>query len=270
VAFIDPEVFADLAQASFTGKVKVLGSTAVKSDNTLEGVPGSTITFPKWGALGELDDLTKGVAMTPASMSQTSNTATIKEAGKAVLIDDADKLTILGGQGGAETEAIRQFGVLAARKVDGDLITEAVANAGHALAPGAVALSWSVLVDHFAQYGDEFEPDEFAGIWINSAQMATLFKDSQFIDASKIGDSSVVRTGTLGNIGGIPVSLTNRVAAGTVLTLKHQVLGALYKRRPLVETDRDILKRQDVYTTNVHYAVKAIDTAGVGKITGLV
>jgi len=268
VAFIDPEVFADLAQASFSGKVKVLGSSAVKSDNTLEGVPGSTITFPKWGALGDLDDLTKGVAMTPASMSQTSNTATIKEAGKAVVIDDADKLTILGGQGGAESEALRQFGVLAARKVDGDLITEAVANAGHALAPTAgTVLSWSVLVDHFAQFGDEFEPDEFSGIWINSAQMATLFKDSQFIDASKIGDSSVVRTGTLGNIGGIPVNLTNRVAAGTVLALKNQVLGALYKRRPLVETDRDILKRQDVYTTNVHYAVKAITPTGIGKIT---
>lgn len=268
MAFIVPEVFADLAQASFTGKVKVLGSSAVIEDNTLVGQPGETISFPKWGTLGDLDDLTTGTAMTPVSMSQTDSSATIKEAGKAVVINDRDKLTILGGVGGSESEALRQFGVLAARKVDGDLITAAVAGAGHALAPSAgTKISWSVLVDHFAQYGDEFEPDEFAGIWINSAQMADLFKDSQFIDASKIGDNSVVRRGTLGNIGGIPVNLSNRVSAGSVLSLKTAALGALYKRKPLVEQDRDVLKRQDVVTINVHYAVKALDANKIGKIT---
>lgn len=268
MAFIVPEVFADLAQAKFAGKVKVLGSPAVIEDNTLVGQPGETISFPKWGALGDLDDLTKGTAMTPVSMSQTDTSATIKEAGKAVVIDDRDKLTILGGTGGAESEALRQFAALAARKVDGDLITEALSAAGHALAPSAgTKIGWSVLVDSFAQFGDEFEPDEFAGIWINSAQMADLFKDSQFIDASKIGDNSVVRSGTLGNIGGIPVNLSNRVAAGSVLVAKNATLGALYKRRPLVESDRDVLKRQDVVTINVHYAVKALDSAGIGKIT---
>lgn len=269
MAFIIPEVYADVAQASFVGKVKVLGSPAVVSDDTLVGQPGETIHFPKWGALGELDDLTKGVAMTPAELAQTDSSATIKEAGKAVVINDRDKLTILGGEGGAESEAVRQFAELAARKVDGDLITEAVTAAGKVLDPtGTQALSWSVLVDHFAQFGDEFDPDEFAGIYINSAQMAEVFKDAQFIDAAKMGDSGggVVRRGVIGLLGGIPVQITNRVSAGTVLTLKNAALGALYKRRPLVETDRDILKRQDVVTTNVHYAVKALDANRIGKI----
>lgn len=270
MAFIVPEVFADLAQASFTGKVKVLGSPAVKEDNTLVGQPGDTIQFPKWGALTDLVDLTKGTPMTVQSLAQTDSSATIKEAGTAFSIDDADKLTILGGEGGAESEAVRQFGVLASRKVDADLIAAAIAGAGHALAPGAVALSWSVLVDHFAQYGDEFEPEEFAGIYINSAQMASIFKDSQFIEAAKVGDNSIIRRGTIGLLGGVPVQVTNRVSAGTVLTLKNEALGALYKRKPLVESDRDILKRQDVVSVNVHYAVKALDANRIGKITGLV
>lgn len=265
--FIVPEVYADLAQASFTGKVKVLGSPAVIEDNTLVGQPGETINFPKWGSLGELDDLTTGVAMTPTELEQTESSATIKEAGKAVVINDRDKLTILGGVGGAESEAIRQFGILASRKVDGDLISAAVAGAGHALAPAAGPLSWSILVDHFAQFGDEFEPEDFAGIYINSTEMADVFKDSQFIEAAKVGDNSIIRRGVIGLLGGIPVQLTNRVASGTVLTLKNAALGALYKRRPLVETDRDILKRQDVVTTNVHYAVKLLDAARAGKIT---
>lgn len=268
MAFIIPEVFADLAQASFTGKVKVLGSPAVIEDTTLVGQPGETINFPKWGSLSELDDLTKGVAMTPVELAQTEASAIIKEAGKAVVINDRDKLTILGGSG-AEAEAVRQFGVLASRKIDGDLITEAVAAAGltATAAVGGTTLTWSRLVDAFALFGDDFEPEEFAGIYINSAQMAEAFKDSQFIDASKVGDSSILRRGVIGLLGGVPVYVTNRVAAKTILLMKQNVLGALYKRRPEVEQDRDILKRQDVLTTNVHYAVKAVTPSGIAKYT---
>lgn len=266
--FIIPEVFADLAQAAFTGKVKVLGSPAVVEDNTLTGQPGEKITFPKWDSLGTLDDLATGTAMTPVEMGQTSDaSAVIKEVGKAVAINDRDKLTALGGQGGAQSEAVRQFALMAARKVDGDLIAEAVTKAGKVHDPaGTQTLSWTLLVDLFARFGDEFEPDEFAGIYINSAQMAEVFKDSQFIDAAKIGDSSILRRGVIGLLGGIPVQVTDRVAAGTVLALKQRVLGALYKRRPVVETDRDVLARQDIVTTNVHYAVHALNTAGIGKL----
>lgn len=264
--FIVPEVYADLAAAEFAGKVKVLGSPAVIQDDTLVGQPGETINFPKWGALGELADLTTGVAMTPTEMEQTSASATIKEAGRAVVINDRDKLTALGSP---QAEAVRQFGELAARKVDGDLITEAVAAAGrtYTTSAGQTTLTWNHLVDLFATFGDEFEASEFAGIYINSAQMAEVFKDPTFIEASKVGDNSVLRRGVVGLLGGIPVQVTDRVAAKTVLTVKNASLGALYKRRPIVEQDRDVLKRQDVVTTNLHYAVKAVRPAGIGKLT---
>lgn len=268
--FIAPEVYGDLAQAAFTGQVKVLGSPAVVEDNTLVGQPGETIRFPKWGALGDLDDLTTGVAMVPTELEQTDATATIKEAGKAVLVNDRDKLTMLGGQNAAENEALRQFGVLAARKVDGDLITEARTAAGRkafTTSAGLTTFSWNAIVEGIAQFGDEWEPEDFAGFYINAAQMAEVFKDGQFIDAAKIGDNSVVRRGVIGVLGGVPVYVTNRLAEGDFLLMKRGVLGALYKRRPLVEQDRDILKRQDVYTTNVHYAVKAINPAGIAHGT---
>ena len=268
--FIAPEVYADLAQASFTGKVKVLGSPAVLEDNTLVGQPGESITFPAWGALGELDDLTTGVAMVPTELEQTDSSATIKEAGKAVVINDRDKLTMLGGQTGAESEALRQFGVLAARKVDGDLITEARTAAGrlvHTTSAGVTAFSWAALTEGFALFGDEFEPDEFAGIYIHPTQLAEAFADPQFIDASKMGDNSLIRRGVVGTLGGLALSVSSRLTEGEFLLMRRNVLGALYKRRPLVEQDRDILKRQDVYTTNVHYAVKAIAPKGIAHVT---
>ncbi|RSS59572.1 N4-gp56 family major capsid protein [Streptomyces sp. WAC01280] len=267
---IVPEVWGDMAQAQFVGKVRVAGSAAVLEDNSLEGVPGDTINFPKWGALGELDDLTEGTPMTPAAMSTSSSEATIKEAGKAVEITDRARLTALGDP---EAEARRQFGVLAARKVDAALITQAQADetaqgGGTPLtftAPaGTTKLAWGTgIVPAIATFGDEWEPSDFAGLWINSAQLADVFADPQFIDASKLGSDTPVRTGMIGTVAGVPVIVTNRIAAKKFLIMKRSALGLLYKRRPLVESDRDILARSTVVTTTLHYAVKRLNDKGV-------
>ncbi|WND36927.1 N4-gp56 family major capsid protein [Streptomyces sp. BB1-1-1] len=271
---IVPEVWADLSQARFTGAARVLNSAAVQSDDTLAGQPGDSINFPKWGTLGELDDLTEAVAMNTQAMTQSSSSATIKEAGKAVEITDKAMLT---GLGDPRDEAQRQFGILAARKVDAALIAQAQADetAQGGGTPYTVTvtgsgagvtakLSWgAAIVPALATFGDEFDPAEFAGLFINSAQMAEVFADDQFINASSLGTATPVTTGQVGVIAGMPVVVTDRIAAGKFLLMKRNALGALYKRRPIVETDRDILKRTTVITTNVHYAVKRLDDKGV-------
>lgn len=261
-----PEVWGDQAQAKFTGAVKVLTSGAVIYDNTLEGNPGDTVHFPKWNAIGELDDLSEGTPMTPVAMGTTDSTATIKEAGKAVEITDTAALTSLSDPG---AEARRQFGVLAARKLDADLITTMVAAGSRTLAPTAgTKISWPVIVDALATFGDEWDPADFAGLYIRSAQMADVFKDSQFIDASKLGGSDTpVRRGQIGVVGGLPVFVTDRLPANKFALARTNVLGALYKRRPLVETDRDILARSTVITTTQHYATKRLDDNGVCVVT---
>ncbi len=58
-------------------------------------------------------------------MTTDDATAKIKEAGKAVEITDRARLVSLGDP---EAEARRQFGILAARKVDADLIKQAMAD----------------------------------------------------------------------------------------------------------------------------------------------
>ncbi|MFF2922731.1 N4-gp56 family major capsid protein [Streptomyces celluloflavus] len=264
---IVPEVWADMAQGVFRGAVRVAGSSAVKSDDTLAGQPGDTINFPKWGALGDLDELTEAVPMGTAVMGQSSSSATIKETGKAVEITDTAMLTALGDPRG---EAQRQFGILAARKVDADLIKQAAADetsqgGGKPYTfETAAKFTWrDAIVPALATFGDEFEPDQFAGLFINSAQMAQIFTDDQFINAASLGTSTPVTTGQVGTVAGMPVIITDRVAAGTFLLLKQNSLGLLYKRRPAVETDRDILKRTTVITTNMHYAVKRMNDRGV-------
>ncbi|MGW2292678.1 phage major capsid protein [Streptomyces phaeochromogenes] len=270
-AMIVPEVWGDMAQAQFTGAVRVGGSAAVIEDNTLEGAPGDTIHFPKWGALGELDELTETTAMIPTAMSTSDATATIKEAGKAVEITDKARLTSLGDP---EAEARRQFGTLAARKVDADLIAQAQADESaqgganpfrFTTAAGKTKFTWlDAMVPAIGRFGDEWEPSDFAGLYLNSVQLGEAMADPQFVDASKLGGGeSAAATGSIGRIAGVSVFITNRVTAGRFLLMKTGALGLLYKRRPLVESDRDILARSNVVTTTLHYAVKRLNDRGV-------
>lgn len=276
-----PEVWEDMAQAEFTGKVVV--ANAALSDDTLVGNPGNTVDFPKWDALGELDDLTEGVAMTTEALTQSATKATIKEAGKAVEITDNAMLTGLGDPQG---EAIRQFGVLAARKVDADLIAAATATVSNGvtrpdgsivgdsapltntLTTGNTVLTWDHIVDSIAQFGDDFDLADVWGMFVRSDAISALHKDDQFISASQAqSGNNIVLRGFLGQIGGMPVYVTDRLAARTSLIVKRNSLGVLWKRRPIVEQDRDILKRSNVVATNLHYAVKRLNDKGVVVIT---
>lgn len=270
----NPIVWADLIQASFLGSVRVLPHAV--QDDSLVGVPGDTIEFPKWATLTDLDALTEGVAMVPEALDQTATKATIAEYGKAIEYSDTRSLA---GLGDVDTEAARQFGVLAARRVDASLIAAAAASTAAdapnkiaASAPltfataagtGGTALTWAHIVGAIATFGDEWDPSEFAGLFIRSDAQAKVFVDAQFVDAAKLGTATPVARGQIGMIGGMPVIVTDRLAAGKFMLLKKGALGALYKRRPIVERDRDILKRTNVITTNVHYAVKRLNDRGV-------
>ncbi|WP_276670279.1 N4-gp56 family major capsid protein [Schaalia cardiffensis] len=280
-ALYDPEVWSDLAYEAFKGRAIIGASSAVLTRDDLAGQPGDTITFPKWGNLTDLADLTENVAMVPEALTQTSSKATIKEAGKAVEITDTAQLV---GFGNAQDEALRQFGILAARKVDADLIAAATATivggidhkGGSATdskpfqATATGGLTWANIVDAIAVFGDDFEPTEFTGLFIRSDQRAQIMKDDAFIRASETqagGPGSLVNRGMIGDIAGVPVFVTNRLADKHAILLKQNSLGLFYKRRPIVERDRDILKRTTVVTTNLHYAVKRVADEGVLDIT---
>lgn len=270
----NPQVWADLIQASFLGQVRVLPHAI--TDDSLVGKPGDTVTFPKWNTLTDLAQLAEGVAMVPEAIDQTATKATIAEYGKAVEYSDSRELI---GLGDVETEVVRQYGMLAARAIDSSLITVAAASTAadapnkiaasapltfaSAAGTGGTALTWAHVVGAIATFGDEWDPTDFAGLFIRSDAQAKLFVDSQFTNAGTLGSATPLARGQIGALGGVPVIVTDRLAAGKFMLLKRGALGVLYKRRPIVEQDRDILKRTNVVTTNVHYAVKRLNDRGV-------
>ena len=271
-----PEVWEDLAQAAFKGRT-ILAQAAL-TDDKLVGMPGDTVVFPKWNTLSDLEDLQELVPMDTEKLTQSATKATIKEAGKAVEISDTADLV---GLGNPQDEAIRQFGILAGRKIDADLYAAATAvvTGGVTYSDGTAAkdskplyfnagvgvnIGWDPLVDASAVYGDDWEPSEFSGLYINSAERARIMKDEAFIKAAQgAGANSIVQRGLIGDLNGVSVFVTNRVPAKQSLLLKRNALGLKYKRRPITERDRDILKRSTVITTNMHYATHRINDAGV-------
>lgn len=270
---IVPDVFADIVSAKFPGQL-VLGQFAT-TDTTLEGQPGDTITFPKWAALTDMDELSEGTPIVPEKLDQTDAEATIKEFGKGVEVTDKAMLT---GLGDPLDETAAQFSTLAARRVDASLFAAAVdtTSTSPLTLTTAAVLDWPTIVNGMAAFGDDAEPEDFDGLVIHSRQKADIMKDANFIEASKLlGAGEVVRRGQIGQLYGLNIFVSDRgpvidtdPGAGVAnrhqaLILKKGALGLIYKRRPIVEKDRDILARTTVLTTNVHYATKRLDDKGV-------
>lgn len=275
-----PEVWADLSAEEFKGKAIIGTSSAVLTDDRLVGEPGDVINFPKWMLLSDMNDIGETEVLVPEKLRQTNSKATIKEAGKAVEFSDGARLK---GIGNIQDEAIRQFGILAARKVDADLVAAATAviTGGKTFADGSTAvdskpltltatggLIWANFVKAGLLFGDDYDPTDFAGLFINPAASAQILTDDKFIQAAQTATgNSVIANGLLGTKNGLSIYMTSRVPEKKALLLKRNSLGLFYKRRPVVEQDRDILARTTVVATNMHYGVKRINDLGVVDIT---
>lgn len=280
---IVPDVWADAVGPTILGKTVL--SQLADQDDQLVGVPGDSVQFPKFDYIGDADTLTENVAMTASTLTMTDSKATVKEVGKAVELTDTATLAALGNP---NNQAQVQIALAVARKIDADLRTAAeVTETGTdskgnsktwqplAVPVADVPLSWHRLTQGFALLGDEYDPAELAGIVVHSTQHMQLLNDPNFISVDKFGQGAVIMRGQVGNIGGIPVLISDRATSVEVdagppavdgyraLIVRKGALALKYKRRPLVETDRDILKRTNIITTNVHYAAKRVDDRGI-------
>lgn len=260
--------FAAMMQAEFLGRL-VIGDLAT-ADNTLEGVPGSVAHFPKFQPLGDAVDLTEAVAMATEALTTADETATIKEIGKAAEISDT---ALLVAYGDPLAEIRRQFGIVVARKIDVDLTAEAV-SAGAFTSTIAANISSDAIADALALFGDDADPADFAALVIHSKQKTDIFKDDDFTRQDTFGPDNPRLRGQIGDIFGIPVVVSDRVQVVTgvpdtykAMLIKTNALSLLYKRRPIIEQDRDILRRTTVVTTTSHYAVKRVNDRGICVLT---
>lgn len=273
---IQPEVFADsVVQQAVASSVM---TQVAEVDNTLVGQPGDTIRFPKFGRLQQASDLSETVAIVPQKLSMTDTSATIKEVGTAVEITDTAELTSLGNPGAVARGLIVDSVV---EKIDQDLRDAAeVVTTDPASTPiiiggadGLERLDWETgLTEAIAAFGDKWDPSQVAAFVIHSRQHVSLLRDPNFMSVDKFGQGATILRGQVGAVaGGVPVIISDRATTGAgasgetynALAVRKGALGLLYKRRAIIETDRDILARTTVVATTAHYAVKRLDDKGV-------
>ena len=188
---INPQVMADMISAKIPKKLVV--APFAKIDNTLQGVPGNTVTVPQYSYIGDAVDVAEGVAADTVKLQTSTTTVTVKKAMKAVELTDE---AVLSGYGNPVGETNNQLAKSIASKVDNDAM-DALYLAQKMYDGSGATLAYNGIVDAIDLFEEEVNTEKV--MFVHPKQVTQLRKDSNFISADKYtGD--VVMTGEIGRI----------------------------------------------------------------------
>lgn len=240
----DPQVVSDMINAKVTKKAVMTGY--IKVDNTLEGNPGSTVTVPRWGYIGEAVDLEEGQPIDTTKMAFTTAQYGIKKIGKAVMLTDEAQLS---GYGNPMGTATNQIAMSISEKLDNDRVA-VLYESKNVYDGSASTIKYASIVDGVDMFGEEEESKKV--ILIHSKQKTQLRKDADFLSADKFGPG-VMMNGAIGRIAGCDVVVSNKVKLeegnyfNPIIKLNNDneteddlpAVTYFLKRGNLVEHDRD-------------------------------
>lgn len=199
---IDPEVMADMISAKIPERIVV--APFAKVDTTLKGVPGTTITIPRYEYIGDAEDVAEGVECGTSKLETSTTQVSIKKAMKAVNITDE---AVLSGYGNPVGETNNQIAMSIASKVDNDAM-DALQTAQLAYDGSASVIKYAGIVDAIDCFNEEFNTEKV--IFVNPKQVTQLRKDSDFISADKY-PNDVMMTGEIGKIANCRVVASRKV-----------------------------------------------------------
>jgi N4-gp56 family major capsid protein len=255
---VNPEVMADMISAGVKSKIKF--APLARLDETLVGQAGDTITIPKYAYIGDAEDLTEGVAMGTVTLTASTQTATVKQAGKAVEITDK---AVLSGYGDPVGEAEKQLETSIAQKVDRDCVT-ALAGATLSYDGSSVTLNYDSIVSAIDKF--EEEDDDQKILFIHPLQKGQIRRNAEYKEF--VGEGFM--SGVIGEIAGCQVVASNKVPSDattyTNLIVKAGALAIYLKRDVLVESDRDILAKTTVISADEHFVAALEDDSKVVKL----
>lgn len=198
----DPEVVSDMINAKVAKKAVMTGY--IKVDNTLAGTPGSKVTIPKWGYIGEAQDYAEGEPIDTSKMAFTTAEYGIKKIGKGVRLTDEAQLS---GYGNPMGTATAQIAMSISEKLDNDRV-EVLYDSPNIVDDSATVIKYASVVDGIDMFNEEEESKKV--ILIHSKQKTQLRKDPEFLAADKIGPE-LMTTGAIGRIAGCDVVVSNKV-----------------------------------------------------------
>lgn len=269
---IKPEVMADMVSDKLPEMIKFTPLAYVEKE--LVGVPGDTLTVPKWTYSGDATDIEEGDAIPVDQLGTKKQTMTIKQTGKAVEITDKAALT---AQGDIYTEAANQIALAIANKVDNDIIT-AAKNATQNITEAPVSVA--NIDKALALFNDEDDAKYVALVNPKDAIKLRADAGQNWLRGSEIG-ADIIVSGTFGEVAGVQIVRTKKVEEGKGFLVKVSAVdtdtddnakyGAFVinlKRDVMVEKDRDILKKTTVFSGDEYYGVYLYDDTKVVKFGG--
>lgn len=258
---VNPEVLADMVSGKLEEAIKFRPLATI--GRTLQGRPGNTITFPKYGFIGLAEDVAEGEAIPIEKLSTTDTDVTVKKAGKGVEITDE---AMLSGYGDPMGEAEKQLRLSIAGKIDNDVIAAAM-TAPFVSGTGIADLSVDAIADALVYFGEDIDGPMV--LFIAPAQLAALRKSEEFIRATDLGDS-ILMTGVVGAVLGCQIVVSAKVKAVdgkyTNFIVKPGAFTIEMKRDVEAEADRDIVTKTTVITIDQHYVAFLADDSKVIKV----
>jgi HK97 family phage major capsid protein len=249
-----PQILTESVQAGFAaGTVKpLLGSQAAIINGSLpeSARGGDTVTVPYFNSMGELEDVAENAALTPATLTQSTETAVVQRSGKAFEITRwARQAASLSDP---YAEATRQIMEASARRADKALIDAASASLPAMTLTVATKLDYDLVIDGKMLWADEQE--DIALMVVTSKTFGTMLKLKDSTGRPLVVDPV---NGGPQRFANIPFLVSDRlpVSAGvhTTLILKRNALTFWYGSRPVVEPWKDVLKDTDILALNVYY-----------------
>ena len=198
----DPEVVSDMINAKVAAKAAMSGY--IKVDSTLQGVPGSTVTVPRWGYIGAAEDYAEGQPIDTTKMAFTTAQYGIKKIGKGVMLTDEAQLS---GYGNPMGTATNQIAMSISEKLDNDRV-EVLYEAKTIHDASTDVIKYASIVDAVDLFGEE--EDSKKVVLIHSKQKTQLRKDPDFMAVDKLAADLLVN-GAIGRVGGCDVVVSNKV-----------------------------------------------------------
>ena len=254
---IDPEVLADYVNVKLIDNIVFAPLATV--DTTLVGAPGDTIKFPSYSYIGMADDLNEASAISTVSLHASTVSVRIKEAGKGVEISDT---AILSAYGDPVDEIGMQLVKSIADKVENDWLTTLASIASARTKAVSTVMDIS---DALEFYGEDIDGQKALVI---PPELYTAIRNTKdWCPASEFAAGALVK-GSVGQIFGCDIILSNRLkTSGNGFIVKPGATRMILKRDTLVEGDRDILRRVNVYTATKHFVTYLYNAAGAIKLT---
>lgn len=254
---INPQVIADFVETKLIDRI-VFAPLAVQ-DNTLVGRAGDTLTFPKWGYIGDAAVVNEGASIGATKLTQSSANVQVQKIAKGVGYTDEAALSGLDGARLAQ-EATEQIVTAIAAKVDSQLLTE-MGNATLAYTYDPNENGATNVAKALAQFGEDMEGKKV--LVIPATKYADIIKE---IVPNTDNGSNILHSGNVGMILGCEVVVTNRLSTEAYI-VKPGALRLVNKRGVMIEYDRDPDTQQSYIYGSKLYAPYLYDASKIIKIT---